>query len=322
MPRLAGIALVCLVSCGRSLPEEADVTPEVVAEFASFGEGLVFVSDRAGYLSDLKAGVIHRFSLDGEVVEWARSAQPNGHRVLADGTHLVADAAESAILRFDGTGSRLAPIAEGDEGPLVAPNDISLDDAGGFYFTDPRDSGMDAPRGRVHYVDRAGAVTTVARDLAWPNGIAVHPDGRHLYVGESMSGRILRYPIVAPGRVGPVAIFAHITEHLKPTATDQQVLDGMTFDLDGHLYVAYHRVGRIYVLDPAGAIVRRYDAGQRSVSNVAFGGPGLHQLYAIGAVEGEGSRGVLTRLDLGRTRGWSESARWADTVGTGPGTSP
>ncbi len=315
MRRLPLLFIVWASACNTpaSLPSESAVIPVPVAEFASFGEGVVFESDSVGYLTDLVAGVIHRFTLDGRLTEWARSAQPNGHRILADGTHLVADGAEHAVLRFGRDGKRLAPLTMSDGSALIAPNDLTLDDSGGVYFTDPRDSQIGSARGTVHYVDRAGVVTTVARRLAWPNGIAVDPSGAWLYVNESVSGRVLRYAIRAPGRLGAVEVFAVIAEHLKPTEKDQQTLDGMTFDRGGNLYIAYHRVGRIYVLDRDGQVVRRYNAGQVSVSNVAFGGPGLQTLYAVGARGSDFTHGVLTRMDLAPVRGWSERSRWASS---------
>lgn len=284
------------------LPDEADVQPKTIVTFASRGEGIVFDGDSTGFLSDLFAGVIYRFTVDGRLTEWARSRQPNGHRILADGTHLVADRVEHAVLRFDSTGRRLTPLTESAGVPLVAPNDLTLDTAGGAYFTDLRD--VTASRGTVHYIDRRGQVSTVATALDAPNGIVLDPNGQWLYVTESLSGRVARFPVEGPGRLGPMETFAMITEHLNATAP-RQVLDGMTVDQDGRLYIAYFRVGRIYVLDQTGAIVRRYDAGQRLVSNVAFGGPGLRYLYAVGSKASDDSLGMVTRLDLSPVRGWS-----------------
>lgn len=285
------------------LPAEADVRPQPVATFASRGEGIVFDSDSTGFFSDLLAGVIHRFTVDGRVTEWARSRQPNGHRILRDGTHLVADAVEHAVLRFDATGRRLTPLTESAGVPLVAPNDLTLDTAGGAYLTDLRD--VTASTGTLHYIDGRGQVSTVATGLDAPNGLVLDPRGQWLYVAESLSGRVARFRVEGPGRLGPAETFAMVTEHLNVTPGRFQVLDGMTVDQDGRLYIAYYRVGRIYVLDQTGAIVRRYDAGQRLVSNIAFGGPGLRSLYAVGASDTDEARGMVTRLDLSPVRGWS-----------------
>jgi gluconolactonase len=273
---------------------------------------LVFESDSVGYFSDLLAAVIYQFSTGGRLTEWARSAQPNGHRILADGTHVVADGAERAVLRFDASGRRLAPITRSDDSTLVVPNDLTLDDAGGFYFTD-------APAGTIHYVDESGAATTVARGLEGPNGIAVHPGGDWLYVGESGPRRISRFLIESPGSLGAGEVLAFIAEPAYPDSI-VATIDGMTFDEDGNLYVAYIGDGRIHVIDPVGNTIRRLDAGQISVSNVAFGGPGLHFLYTVGgrdawtvtayrALESPGP-GVLARLDLTPVTGFSDRARW------------
>src|SRR6185369_5704642 len=60
-------------------------------------------------------------------------------------------------------------------------------------------------------------------------------------------------------------------------------LDGMALDRDGRLYIAHNGVGLIEVLDPSGRRLARYAAGNRLASNVAFGGPGLGDLYVTGS---------------------------------------
>ena len=75
--------------------------------------------------------------------------------------------------------------------------------------------------------------------------------------------------------------------------TDNQP-DGICLDQAGNLYVAHYGMRHVQVLDPTGKIIRRYDGGNLTTSNCAFGGPQLNQLYVTG-----GSPGSLFRLDLG-----------------------
>jgi sugar lactone lactonase YvrE len=58
-------------------------------------------------------------------------------------------------------------------------------------------------------------------------------------------------------------------------------------------------MGRIEVLDHSGKIIRRYQAGNQSVSNVALGGPNQEQVYITGALgDKDSTPGALFRIDL------------------------
>ena len=72
-------------------------------------EGVVFDYDGFGYLSEGKR--IVRFTLEGELETWAETGAPNGHKVLADGTHLVCDASHHAVLHLSSDGTMLKPVA-------------------------------------------------------------------------------------------------------------------------------------------------------------------------------------------------------------------
>src|SRR6187549_4007722 len=89
-------------------------------------EGVVFDHVGNGYISWGKS--ITKFSLDGEHSVWAETGAPNGHKILADGTHLVCDASQHAVLRLSSDGKLLEPAAKECNGqPLRGPNDLSLD---------------------------------------------------------------------------------------------------------------------------------------------------------------------------------------------------
>jgi len=76
--------------------------------------------------------------------------------------------------------------------------------------------------------------------------------------------------------------------------------DGMCLDAAGNLYVAHYGMKQVQVLSPAGKLLARYDGGNLTTSNVAFGGPKMDQLFVTGALGNyEGSKGGLFRLDLG-----------------------
>ena len=281
-----------------NLPPEKDAKLSKVVEVPGYCEGVVF--DRAGqaFISDTINGDIYRITADGQALAWAKTGAPNGHKILADGTHLVCDGSQHAVLRLDAGGKILGKASsECDGQALRAPNDLTLDRRGGFYFTDPGGSNQKNPIGTVHYVDKTGKTHLAAKGLAFPNGIVLRPDGKSLLVGESNYNRILVYEVLAPGKLGTMKVFANL-----PTKEGEQIdnqPDGICLDRDGNLYVAHYGMRQVQVLSPAGKLLRRYAGGNLTTSNVAFGGPNLDQLYITGAIgEERTTKGGLFRLEL------------------------
>ena len=280
-----------------ALPDAAKINPVKLLEVPAYSEGVVFDHDGNGYIS--WKDTITKFTLDGKAGVWAVTGAPNGHKVLADGTHLVCDGSRHAVLHLDAKGGMLAPASTDCGGqPLRAPNDLTLDTKhAGFYFTDPGDSDENHLIGTVHYVDAAGKTHLAADKLAFPNGIVLVPGGKKLLVGESKKNRVLEYPVLAPGKLGAMKVFADLPAKAGEQIDNQP--DGMCLDDAGNLYVAHYGMRQVQVLDPKGKLIARYPGGNLTTSNVAFGGPKHDQLFITGGLGAEASAGGLFRLDLG-----------------------
>jgi gluconolactonase len=298
---MSTLPLLVVLSLPGELPPEASVKPVEVVIVPEYTEGIVF--DHAGnaYISHGK--VITKISPDLKIRPWAETGAPNGHKVLADGTHLVCDASHHAVLHLDANGKMLPHASKECDGkPLRGPNDLTLDPKGGFYFTDPGESSDKNPIGTVHHVDPMGKTRLVARGLAFPNGIVLRPGGKTLLVAESKHNRILEYPVLEPGKVGEMKVFANLPVKEGDQIDNQP--DGMCLDADGNLYVAHYGMHQVQVLSPEGKLLRRYPGGTLTTSNVAFGGPNMDQLYVTGALgEEKGSKGALFRLDMKGAKG-------------------
>ena len=283
----------------KEVPDAARVKAVRLFTVPNYCEGVVFDHEGHGYISHGKT--ITKFWIDGRHETWVETGAPNGHKVLADGTHLVCDASRHAVLHVSKTGGMLRPASAACNGkPLRGPNDLSLDTAnGGFYFTDPGGSGIDNLIGTVHYVDNRGVTHLVDDRLAFPNGIVLLPGGKQLLVAESQKNRILRYDVTAPGVVGGRKVFAELpAKNVAAGQIDNQP-DGMCLDAAGNLYVAHYGMKQVQVLSPRGELIARYDGGNVTTSNVAFGGPGNDQLYVTGGLGKESGEGGLFRLDGG-----------------------
>lgn len=287
-------------------PEKASAEPkaEQIATVPTYCEGVVFDHRGTGYVS--AGDTIWQFGYDGKAKTWrtrkfAVTGAPNGHKILADGTHLVCDASRHAVLRLSAQGEPLPNAADACEGqPLRGPNDLSLDTrSGGFYFTDPGDSDENNLLGTVHYVDKNGEVSLIEKSLAFPNGIVLTPDGMRLYVGESKRNRVLKFDVLAPGVLGPRTVLSNLPNKNEDDGQIDNQPDGMCLDADGNLYVAHYGMRRVQVLSKDGVLIRSLPGGNLTTSNVAFGGRNMDQLFITGALEqGADSLGGVFRIRL------------------------
>jgi gluconolactonase len=280
------IMLVLLGVAQVSAPPEK-VNPRVVAELDGYSEGVVQDQQGAIYVSLLRRGAVYRLDSGGQLAVWLRVPEPNGHKVLADGTHLIA--ARGGVHRVAPSGQLLGVISAG----MVTPNDIALDGNGGVYVSVPAALEDDRRQGlsSIYYLNAKGAAARVADGFCYPNGIIVRPDGQALLANDSCARQVFLFDIQSPGVLSGKRIFAEV-----PDA--RSITDGMTFDLDGHLYMADYGTGDVFVFDFGGRLVRRYPTGMRRPSNVAFVGS-AGDLYVSGAPLAEEGAGQLVVLPLG-----------------------
>lgn len=305
---VAGSTLLLLHGALANQAVAGEKAPVKVVDIPHFCEGIVF--DAAGnfYVSDLEEGTIYRVAPDRKVSTWARTKRPNGHKILPDGTHLICDAGEKALLRLDDNGKVIGKASSGWDGkPLLGPNDVTLDGKGGIYFTDPEGSGVENPIGAVYYVDPSGVTHRVAHGLAYPNGVVVRPDGKTLLVGEGEANRILSYEILSSGKVGPMRVLIDLPK--KSGKQLENHADGMTLDGAGNLYVAHFGMGQIQVVSPEGRLLKSLDAGNMSCSNVVFGGPRKDHLFIAGSLREFESPGAVFVIDLGGGVGGDRSRK-------------
>ena len=272
-------------------------------EVDRYCEGVVFDHQGVGYISH--GNKITSFTPDGKHQTWAElttdkaKGAPNGHKVLADGNHLVCDASHHAVLLLSPQGKIIRPASSAcNDQPLRGPNDLSLDTAnGGFYFTDPGGSGLKNPIGTIHYVDAEGKTHLVDDGLAFPNGIVLLPGGKKLLVAESQRNQILAYDVQSPGKVGERQVFAKLPAHASGDMMRSQP-DGICLDAEGNLYVAHYGMKQVQVLNPEGKLLASLPGGNETTSNVAFSGPGNKQLFVTGGLGAESGGGGLFRLDM------------------------
>ena len=297
--RLA-LVTALLVTIARGQDAASSPRPIEILRLPTFSEGPVFDYDGNLYVSHGK--YITKLTPQGESSIWFEAEGPNGHKILPDSTHLVCEPGRRVVLRLAADGSILGNASSECNGePLRAPNDLALDTHGGFYFSDPGGS-REAPIGTVHYVDSQGTTHWAAGGLRVPNGLVLRPDGATLLVAETVPNRILEFPVLAPGRLGPMRVFSDLPSKEGVAAEP----DGLALDSEGNLYVAHLGMGAVEVLDPRGKLLRSLPAGNYDASNLVFGGPRLNWLFITGSVgHRSNTAGRVHRLELEGVRGVS-----------------
>ena len=297
LPLLFSVAI-----SAAELPPAETVSALKLLELHAFTEGIVFDDMGRGYVSHGDRITQFTMSQHGEILNsrvWATTGEPAGHKILADGTHLVCDAERHAVLLLAADGTYLRNAADTFDGQRInSPNDLTLDLAtGGFYFTNPGGLGENWRMHTVHYVDETGVTHRCDGEFAGPNGIALSADGKRLFIAESYANRILECTVKSPGKLGERRVFAELPKKGSDQVSNEP--DGICLDVSGNLYVAHYGMKEVQVLDPNGKLIRRYPAGNLTASNVAFGGPNRDQLFITGGLTDEAGPGGLFRLDLG-----------------------
>ncbi|QJD66773.1 SMP-30/gluconolactonase/LRE family protein [Xanthomonas campestris pv. badrii] len=283
--RLRFLPLALLLS--SSLAIAAD-TPFVARDLIGDGafthnaEGPAFGPDGALYAVNLgRDGTIARIALhaDGSAkadvfITLPAGSTGNGIR-FRDGVMYVADYTAHALLRVDPKTRAVSTFASLPEAD--GPNDLALAPDGSFYASDPN---WKNNSGRLWHISRTGVVRLLEAGMTTPNGLDVSPDGKHLYVNESMSRKVWVYDRQDDGSLR--------NKRLLITFPDFG-MDGMRCDTDGNLYIARYDAGQVAVVSPAGKLLRTIALKGRKASNIAFGGTDGKQVVVTlqdrGAVE-------------------------------------
>lgn len=287
-----GIAAVQREAVGldRLIPRDARV--ERIAEGYIWSEGPVWIAD-GGYLlfSDVPENKMYRWregegatlflqpsGYAGSDLSPFREAGSNGLEAGPDGTLLIADSGSRAIARLDLAAKRKQLLIDHYAGKRFnSPNDLVRGPDGSIWFTDPPYGlkGLDASPVKeqaangVYRLTRAGTITLVDGSFSFPNGIALSPDARTLYVSNSDPKRavIVAFSLSAGGAILSRRIFADMTRLAIQGLPG--LPDGMSVDARGNLWAS--GPGGIHIFAPDGRELGRIDAGT-AISNCAFGG--------------------------------------------------
>ena len=221
--------------------------PEVAANSLQFPEGPIFVGNSLYFVDYATSDVLRLVGRKVEKVWHQEGCGANG-LVQVPGGLLVACYDGGVVVRISLNGKTLETIGKDDKGlPFLFPNDLANDAHGGIYFSG---SGSESSLGKVYYRSADGRVRVVAQDIHYANGLAVTPDGKKLYLAESVANRLLEFDIAPDGALSGQRQFVLLADIL--TLSGQQVFtpDGVRVDKHGNLFIGLYRGGGIAVISP------------------------------------------------------------------------
>ena len=279
-------------------------------------EGPAAAPDGGVYFTDMPFGLndqtmIHRLDpKTGKVSLFtSKAGKANGLAFDNDGNLLACEGADGGgrcITRWNVKKGEHTTVADRFQGKrLNSPNDLWVDRQGRIYFTDPRYAGPE-PRElehrAVYRIEPKGNVIEITHDVEMPNGVAMSPDQRTLYVGDHNNGGNQLSAADPPPKRGAMRLYAFpldengLVKGERKTLVDfgeENGCDGITVDAAGNLYITCRSLAKpgILVIDPQGkelAFLSTGPANQSGLfddwrgipSNAEFGaGDDNHTLY-------------------------------------------
>lgn len=292
---IARALFATLLAAVATSPLSAQILPPGAA-VAQLATGYNFTE---GPLADGASGVLFTNLTFGNIngSDILRHDLTTGQTVVVDGASggangLFRDAA-GHVIAMEGGRQRVTRRSLGDVAVVEevlasewnganfnSPNDVVLDASGGVYFTDPDYNNQNEQPEGVYYISPQGVVDRVASGINRPNGIALSPDGRTLYVaGEgAVERRVHAFDIEQLGTPSNQRVFVRtdVDADGDPLPNITAGPDGMTVDPFGNLYAAVQ--GAVFAWNPEGERLFDLPVPGRP-TNVTLGGPEGETLF-------------------------------------------
>ena len=242
---------------------------EKIADGFRFVEGPATGPDGRLYFSDIPNNRIHVYDPATKQMDIFRenTGAANGLHWTPNDALICCEGGNRQVTWQLADGQKKVLANKYQDKKLNSPNDITLDEHGGLYFTDPRygdRSNMEMDIEGVYYLNRGRKISRVVDDIPRPNGIVLTPDFKNLYVACTQSAQIYKFDVKGTGKIANKRVFASIGS------------DGMTIDEYGNLYCTWD--GAVQVFNPDGEKIESIKIPENP-ANVTFGGPDNSTLF-------------------------------------------
>ena len=272
---------------------------EVLASGLDWSEGPVWSSVLGGVLfSDVPQNTVFLWK-EGEglspylkpsgytgPLDYSRESGSNGLTLDRAGRLVSCEHGDRrlSVLSLTGGGGKLTLTDNFGGKRYNSPNDACLDRAGNIFFTDPPyglpkgpadQETREIPWNGVYRLTPEGKVSLLTKELKFPNGIALSPDEKTLYVAQSDATAALwmAYPLNADGTLSPGRILADVTAMV---GKHKGLPDGLKVDSKGNLWAT--GPGGVHVMSPRGKLLGRLETFVPT-GNCCFGGANNEYLY-------------------------------------------
>jgi gluconolactonase len=255
---------------------------EKVWSEGSFTEGGALDADGSILFSDIGNRIVKYDPKTGRTTVFREpSGRANGMVFDSRGRLIVAEGANTggnrrvSITQRDGTVRTLADNY--DNKRFNSPNDVAVDSAGRVYVSDPRYVGNE-PRELdsegVYLISGEGYVIPLLTTALKPNGLALSPDEKTLYISDSGARR---RALIAADR-GPDGKVSN-ARVIHDFGTGRGI-DGMTVTTDGRIVAAsaFENKPAVLILSPQGKVLASIPVPE-APANVEFGGDDRKTLY-------------------------------------------
>lgn len=292
--RFTGTALIALLgmawqaAAAQATPAIAGVIAagtavQLVKEGFEAVEGPVPQADGGLLFTNNRTSQVVRVAPDGTTSIWLEATGgANALTVLPSGEIAATQIGDLAIAVVQpGASPRVLVKGYGDK-PFNRPNDLIAGRRGDIYFTDTAAIGATNPPlpSALYHLAPGKPLRQVTTDIARPNGVALSPDGRRLYVANTNGEWILAFDVSRRGKVGKMREFARLALPAPQNGTAASAgADGIAVDEKGRLFVAT-ALG-VQVFSPRGEALGTI-ALPRQPQNLAFAGADRSQLYVVG----------------------------------------
>jgi sugar lactone lactonase YvrE len=227
---------------------------------ATIGESPIWRNDCVQW-TDPVARRLLTLGQNAELRSLAMAASVWSLASLPDGTVAGALDDRFCVIADDGAVTS-GPPASIDSGCRF--NDMAVDAQGGLWVG-MMHRGVLATRGAIFHARFLGEPPArVAGGLGVPNGMKLSPDGRTLFVIDTLERTLLAYAVERDTLGEPVIVSDFLGLPGKP--------DGMTVAPDRTFWVAMWGGSCVVQLAPDGAFLRRIDVPAPHVSSVCFAG--------------------------------------------------
>jgi sugar lactone lactonase YvrE len=244
--------------------------PTVLAEGFLFPETPRWHKARGRFLiTDIDRGQVIEISADGsKKVVYQAPDWVSGTAFVDEHTLVVTHALKRDLVHVDLRKPEAVPFARLAALATYGINDM-IRTAAGYCFVDTVDFDFGAySRGQAEAKPSAlirvapdGSASIATREVNFPNGLAISPDGGALYVGDSLDECVYEFPLSPDGTLGGRRLFASLPGEAP---------DGISLDQSGAIWVATkHRVLRVA---KGGAILEEVDMGTTAATACMLGG--------------------------------------------------